>query len=379
MNIAELFIKLGIKGEGDSGKKIKGVDKNLTKVKHNSIATKAAIVGVVYGLERLMSNAASSGSGLTKFSRSTELSIKELQKWEHAGRKVGVTQEEIRGGLTSIQAAMSSMQAGGAMPEGFGRMGELVKDFDESKLNDTFYMLRKIQSLAQTVDAATARRLVTSFGLSENFFGAMRKNSFTLSSMKGALAYTDEEAKKLQEVEASWKGIYKNIEMAMGSVSAKHGAGIVKQLEILIPQMTKFVGIVAELGEEIKVFEKLGKVIENLGNLLSWTGFFTGMAESARMTGSVKEMVSNMGNSGASLDASRVRNEKALKEDPTNIRVMYQLAQIKKAQKENIRTKNVNVNNNIKIDGAKDPRAVAEEIKKSVNQTYRGKLTSQES
>lgn len=356
MNIAELFVKLGVKGDTDSGKKINKMNKGLADVRSKSIATKAAIVGVIFGFERLMSNSAKTGVQLNQFARSTGLSTKELQKWEEAGRKARVSQEEIRSGFVGVQTAISNMLRGGGAPKGYGMLTTLVEDFDENKITDTFYMMQKIQELAQKTDAATARDLVTSFGISQNMFGAMRENAFTAEKMQSAMTYSEGEINKLKRVEVAWSKIYKNMEMSMGRLTAKHGYKIAEAIAEITPKVTELVEKLILLADKWQVFQKVG-------DALAW----------------VNKKVGSLGEVGDIVSGKKKGvSQKVESQLQTGYIKMLQryVDQGKKLSPEAQKVYNNYMN--IRVDGAQNPKAVAEEIKNKINTTYRSKVTSQE-
>lgn len=378
MNIAELFVKLGVKGGDDSNKKVGNLDKGLKKVRKTSLATKAAIIGVIFGFERLMSNSAKTGVGLNQFARSTGLSTKELQKWEHAGMKARVTQEEIRAGFIGVQTAISNMLRGGGAPKGYGMLTALVEDFDENKITDTFYMMQKIQELAQKTDAATARDLVTSFGISQNMFGAMRENAFAAENLKGAFIYTNKEINNLKKIEATWANVYKNMENAMGQLTAKHGMKIAGEIDKLIPKFLKLANVIVRLAEKFQFFDRMGKVLNNIGNSLTWLEAIPDLWTSAKQELGAMANLATDGNTIQMLDFRSQRAQRDLQRDPTNQRFINNLKKIQFERVQRGLPANVKVNNNFNISGTQSPKAVADEVSKKVNQTYRSKITSQE-
>ena len=145
MKIGELFIDLGVKGKDVTGKAIRSIHDGLQGVADTSLSTKAAIVGVVFGIERMMSFSSKMGAGLKEFSLLTGLSTRELQKWQYAGRKVNVSNEEVESSFKSIQQAMGDMLIGKGAPEGMALLADAV-GFDENKAKDTLFLPRYVFS-----------------------------------------------------------------------------------------------------------------------------------------------------------------------------------------------------------------------------------------
>jgi len=82
VTLGEFFIKLGISGQEKVSKALKTVKGGLQELADTSLETKAAIAGVIYGLERLTGYASTVGMDLQKFAVSTGLSTDALQKWQ---------------------------------------------------------------------------------------------------------------------------------------------------------------------------------------------------------------------------------------------------------------------------------------------------------
>src|SRR5688572_3515041 len=100
MKLGELFVDLKIKG-GKEGKKELGQTKSaFSQVRSASLATKAAIVGVVLGLQKLTGWAGKTGQELRAFEGATNLSAETLQKWQYLGRRFGVTGEDMMNSIS---------------------------------------------------------------------------------------------------------------------------------------------------------------------------------------------------------------------------------------------------------------------------------------
>ena len=94
MNIGELFVNIGIKGTEKTIQALGNVKSGLGAVASTSLEVKAAIIGAIYALERLISTSADMGMSLANFKILFGNSTKELQQFQNAGREVGLTFEE---------------------------------------------------------------------------------------------------------------------------------------------------------------------------------------------------------------------------------------------------------------------------------------------
>lgn len=265
MNVGELFVSLGVKGADQSAKSIDGVRKGLGEVRSMSLEAKAAIIGVVYGLERLMSNSAKTGTDLSNFNALTGLSAKSLQQWQYAARQAGVSSEEFTGSIKGVQQSMTNMMLGKGAPEGMAMLANKV-GFDPKRARDTFYVMEQLQKFAKTVPPDVANAMIKSFGVSEGTIAAMRKNVFTPEMFKKAPTYSDKEVNQLSKVDVAWSNLGTKIQMAMGHFTSKHGMKLVGDISKITTEVIKLVESITQLADKLKIFEAIQKVAELIGS-----------------------------------------------------------------------------------------------------------------
>lgn len=264
MKIAELFVGLGVKGADQAGKALGGVKTGLTDVKSMSLEAKAAIVGVVYALERMMSESAQVGTGLMNFNALTGMSARSLQQWQYAARQAGVSGEELTGSLKAVQNSMSNMLLGKGAPEGLAMVANKV-GFDPKRARDTLYVMEQLQKFAQTVPQDIGNNMLKSFGLGEGTIAAMRRNMFRPDVFAKAPIYGDREITQLDKVNVAWSNLGQKIQMAFGHFTSAHGLQLVGDISKVTTEIFKLVDALTKLGEKLKVFQLIGKVFQALG------------------------------------------------------------------------------------------------------------------
>jgi len=283
MTIAQFFVELGIKGSDKTINAFKSVKNGLGEIKSMSFATKAAIAGALYGLERMMSQSAQLGTGLTNFTALTGLSAKNLQQWQYAARQAGVSSEEFTGNLKGVQSAMTNMLMGKGAPEGMGLLANRV-GFDPARARDTFYVMEQLQKFAQSgVPEDLANNVMKSFGLGEGTIAAMRRNVFRPEIFAKAPTYSAGETKQLDRVNVAWSNLGQKIQMAFGRFTARHGMQLVTDISKITDQVVKLTDAFMKLADKLKFFQGIGKVFEG------WTMIFNGL------TGAVNEVTGNKG------------------------------------------------------------------------------------
>lgn len=358
MTIAEFFVNIGIKGDGGVKKGLQGVKGGLSDVKSMSLEAKAAIIGAIYALERMMSTSAKSGTGFMNFATLTGQSAEELQRWQYAARQVGVAGEEMEGSFKAVQQAMTNMLLGKGAPEGMAMLANKV-GFDPAKARDTFYVMEQLQKFAKTVPADVGNNMMKSFGVSDNVISAMRQNAFRPEVRNKAPMYSDSEIGRLQKVDVAWANLGNKFQMAMGHLTAKHGLGMVKEISQLADQVLKLLSAFTLLAEKLELIKGIGKVFEG------WTKIFEGVTAIASGKVSIKDITDGYKDfvvgAGTSLqEAVYGKDYQEAVAPPT-----------KGAGKEKP-TQNINVNQNLNFqhDG-KDAKKTSGSVHKAVKDAYR--------
>lgn len=263
MNIAELFVNLGIKGADKTVGALGDVKKGLSSVSAMSLEAKAGILAAVYGLEQMAARSGAVGTGLTNFAALTGLSTQRLQQWQYAARQAGVSGEELVGSLKGVQNSMTNMLLGKGAPEGLGIVAKAV-GFDPKRARDTFYVLEQLQKAAQALPKDVGNNVLKSFNLSEGTIAAMRLGKFNAKTFAQAPKYGENEIESLNKSNIAWSNLGNKIEMAFGHFNAKHGQQLVNDLSRLVTEVMKFADALTILADKLKIFEVVGEVFDGL-------------------------------------------------------------------------------------------------------------------
>lgn len=293
MNIAEFFLKIGLKGADETAKGVGKVTQGIGDAVSKSLAFKAALAGMAYGLQRVMSKSSEAGASINQFENSTGLSGKLLQQWQYAARQFNVESEEMTGSIRSVQDAMTNMLLGKGAPEGFGMVANMV-DIDPERVRDTYYVLEKLQEFAKKVPADVSKSMLKSFGLSEGIIAAMRQNAFRPDVFSQAPIYSDKEVKQLRKVNVEWDNLYDRVGKAFGRINALHGEGLVKDIGGVVDKVLLLTEVLIKLADKLKIFELVGKSIEG------WSLIFGGAADFIDEKTGEKVYMNQEGETGAS-------------------------------------------------------------------------------
>lgn len=376
MKIAEFFVNLRIKGDNSAKKGLKDVKSGLGEVKSMSLEAKAAIIGAIYALERMMSDSAKAGTGFMNFASLTGQSAIALQQWQFAARQVGVANEEVEGSFKSVQQAMTNMLLGKGAPEGMAMLANKV-GFDPNRARDTFYVLEQLQKFAKEVPEDVGNAMIRSFGVSDNMIAAMRRNAFRPEVFKKAPVYSQGEINQLNKVDVAWANLGNKIKMAIGHLTSKHGLEIVNEISQITNQVLRLTDALVKLAEKLKIFQLIGKVFEGWGIILehtnagidSWTTDKDSY-KSAREPG--KGGTAQWWKDAFANDAENIGNFlKGVKESisPTDY---SKIAPPSKQIPPSNKTQNINVNQNLNFqhDG-KDAKKTGASVNKAVKDAYR--------
>ena len=261
MNIADLFVNLGIKGADKTVGALGSVKKGIGEVGSMSIEAKASILGMMYGLERMMAISGAAGTGLTNFTAFTGKSAQDLQKWQYAARQAGVGAEEMTGSVKAMQTAMSNMLMGKGAPEGIALMSGALGGINPKDYQDTFLMLKHYNDAIQKLPLIQGNIVGKGAGLSEGVIAAMRRGVFTPEMLAKAPTYSDKEIGSLDNSNVAWSNLGKKIEMAFGHFNARHGQQLVGDISKIADQVFRLADALLRVGNEMGVFEKLDKVV----------------------------------------------------------------------------------------------------------------------
>lgn len=267
MKIAELFVDLGVKGEGKLDKTLKSTKDSMGGLISDSLALKAALVGIAYAMQNLMGDSAKTGQGLENFTALTGLSAQKLQQWQYAARQVGVSNEEMASSFKAVQNSVTNMLLGKGAPEGYAMIANKV-GLDQNKLRDTEYMMKKLQEFAQQVPPDVGNQMIKSFGVSEGTIAAMRRNAFTQKAFDAAPTYSTGETKQLSKVDAAWANLGNKIQMAVGHFTAKHGLTMVRDIGKITDAVISLAEALERVSTQFGLFEKLANMLSGVANTL---------------------------------------------------------------------------------------------------------------
>lgn len=270
MTIAELFVNLGIKGDGDLRKGLISTNRALGDVKTMSLEAKAGILAMMYGMQQLMAQSGRTGSSLSLFEATTGLSADALQRHQHAARQFNVENEETEQSIRGLQKTMLDFALRKQPPKDFGLLAPYLDNFDTKRMTDPYYMVQQLQGALKKVPPQLRGVLKSAFeglGITEGFYGALAKGAFTEQAMSKANVYTKGESERLRQVHAGWLNIGDAIAKGIGHLNAKYGPQLIKDIDKLVPKLMALTESFIRLSEALGTLKAIGMVFEGWGEI----------------------------------------------------------------------------------------------------------------
>lgn len=282
MNIGNLFVRLGVVGGDKAKKQIDTTSSGMVGLSKKSLTAIAALAGVSYGFKTLYDRSLRLGTGLTKFSNYTGMSSQELQRWQYIAKQSGVSAEEMTSSISGLQDAIGKMHIEGEIPKFLQMIGRYV-EIDNTKLEDTYYLLSKLQEFSRLDlsprDTAIANQLLGEF-ISPEVIGMLRSTRLTPDMVPQSALLSDGEAKRLQEVQAAGARVQQQLEVAMAKLVNQVGPDLIKNFERLIPEIIKLTKTVSDaLNNIMKFFADPKGQVEQLGEGLTDKWFWKQLFE----------------------------------------------------------------------------------------------------
>lgn len=283
MTIAELFVKIGITGSDDTKREMKSVLTHVTDIGSASLATKAAIFGVVLALKNMTQSATGMGKDLFQFATLSGLDIEMLQKYQYALAQTGGSAASFTQAIEGLQQAMTGMvDFNEGAPEGLMAIKDII-DVDESRYKDMPYMIKKMQEYSQQVLPEIARKnLLTFRGMNDEMVTGMIRGTFNEKNFNKAPILKLKEAMKLNDVGVGFSNLFKEAEVGWARFIGKFGPKALEDLRGVTKELFAFGNSLAELLNSIDALKNLGKVFEG------WGIIFKGMKEAVELIRQLK-------------------------------------------------------------------------------------------
>jgi hypothetical protein len=273
LQVGELFVSIGVKGMEKVGESLSTVNNGMKTLMGSSLETKAAIAGVFYGFDRLMSSSTKTGMALENFTGYTGKSTETLQKMQVAALKSGISMDEVENSVVSLQEAMTKLKLEGAsgLP-GFKVISDVMGKLDPNKMKDPYYLMSYFRNAAQStkIPVEYMNNFLKQVGLSRNMISWMRnKEKSNWESVPNSDIQSEGTLKQLDRVGGAQAMLGLHIQRHFEAFTAKHGMKIIGDLDKL---QSSIFGIVSNVDKLVSKFPQLETV--GVAAALAMTGAF---------------------------------------------------------------------------------------------------------
>lgn len=266
MTIGELYIKLGIEGDDKARKALENTKVGVADLSTSALEAKAAILGMIYGLERMTQNANALGTSLVNFKNSTGLDTTKLQQWQYATKQAGGSADELTTTVTNLQQKIADLRMKGTPVEGLQFLGEIIAK-NKTKLDDTFGLMQDINELTQKFKNRPdlIKGTLSSLGWTQGVQNAAFGGWFNQKTFSQAPIVSDKAAKSLDNMNRQWRNMGDRFQREILKLDLKFGPDLIKDLEKITPQILRMVDAFGELVKKSDAIKWLGKAFEGWG------------------------------------------------------------------------------------------------------------------
>lgn len=227
MKIAELFVALGFKVEGEG--QLQRVDQNLNKATLSAGGLLAAVTAVNAAFYLMMNRAVDAAVGLDRWQKTTGGSIETLQQWEYGARKANVAAGTVADAIKQIQKTRADISLGNTEAS----QPWFLLGIDPRQ--DPLKVLAQLRTALTGMDPALARTMTSRMGLSEDMhYLLMQKQQF------GSLFVTQAEVDRLTKLGGAWKAFTFNVATAVTKFASAFADGMQRVLMHLDKIVTLF-------------------------------------------------------------------------------------------------------------------------------------------
>lgn len=269
MNVGDFFVTLGVKGADQTAAALSKTNNGLKTIYSSSLAAKAAVLGAIYGIERMTSDVGSMGAGLSQFNEKTGLSILRLQQLQKAARNAGVDAKGLGNEVSGLQDKFVSMGFEG-FTNTLATISRSVGGIDVAKARqDTFYLLEKLRQFIQVTPPDRAKYFTKDL-ISDDLFVTLRRAKTPIDQLKGNFLSANE-SKAAERFKINLQNFYDNFEKQIARTVIKH-PGIVSDVQKLSLSMLKLVDALVGLADKVYIFDGLSNLINSLSMIADKAG-----------------------------------------------------------------------------------------------------------
>jgi hypothetical protein len=165
LNIGELFVTLGVKGQGLGT--LKDVAKTFANLPVDAAAAIAGMAGISLELGKMAEEAMHTAVAFQMFSNQTGLSWQQLQRWQIVAEQANVSAESVATSISTLERNLAEIRLGRGNIAPFQMLGI-------SPQQNAFAVLEQLRKRIQGLNPATATNMITQMGLSPDMINVLK-------------------------------------------------------------------------------------------------------------------------------------------------------------------------------------------------------------
>ena len=293
---------------------------------------------------------------LFKFNVATGISVQSLQQWQYAAAKAGVAGKDVANALKGIQLAQAEIQLGEGNIAPWALLGIDPKQEPTAVLWQIHERIKQSAGLSEGM----ARLYAQKFGLSDDMYQMLRRDNLALSDLNRNMAVSQRQTATFDKL----NGAIGQAKMQFSILGANIG-------EILAPAVQMVVDLVADLIEGFNllmpvvkfllepfnmIFKLVNGILEGLGKILNWASGVYDVFTPEEGKQSAQRKTTNPATNWLSMST-----EDKKKSTASSITPNASLSSSLNSNPSKVTgIENQNVNINLAVNGAGDPKKVAE-------------------
>lgn len=165
MNIGQLFVTLGVKGQGLGT--LKDVASKIASLPADAAAAVAGMAGISLELGKMAQEAMHTAVAFQMFTNQTGLSWQQLQKWQIVAEQANVSTESVATSISGLERNLAEIRLGRGNIAPFQMLG-----IDPRQ--NAFGVLEQLRKRIQGLNPATATNMITQMGLSPDMMNVLK-------------------------------------------------------------------------------------------------------------------------------------------------------------------------------------------------------------
>lgn len=276
MQIAELFVALGVKGSEKTLTALSNTRLSISSIANVSLEATAAILGMAYALERITVGSANEATHIQNLAAYLGTTTTELQKWTYAAKVAGIQGAEMEQSLAGIYKTIQAFHTGKGLPAGTKVFAE-ESGLDITKPLDPYEVIRRAIKFTQSkrFSQDQINSVLESWGIGKGLIGAIESHKFNLADVTNAPILSTGEIGNLSRVRTELTKNEEKIRLFFGSFTSKHGNEIVKIIQNMTKAFLELATILDRIASKLHIFEIIDDVFKGWGTIFQFLDDFS--------------------------------------------------------------------------------------------------------